>query len=311
MKAGWWTKYKLNRPLTPRERHETLSREKRAGTRPGQWFGLVRFNSTYIDWIDHRFRMRGMIDSAMGLFTFCFMILSELLFVSYGIYTSDPLSLIAIIPGLGLVWLVCIASMRFELFTYTHYPIRFNTKTKKVHVFKHNGPGGVLTVPWDEIVFHIGHGVPKDELMNIRGEVMEGDKIKETFAVGNDSRRLEIVRGQWEFIRAYMEEGPDAVVATQKEHFVEASTKSSWANCFISAAAGVSLTEPGAYLFKLVLCYWFAATRWLIFKTCKVPVFPSAVEKESVVAGDDPNKWPVPDVMGGFYNEPGSNGIRR
>jgi hypothetical protein len=52
--------------------------------------------------------------------------------------------------ALALIWL-----LRKESFAYTHYPMRFNRKTRTVHVFRPNGT--VLSVPWDQLYFTLGH----------------------------------------------------------------------------------------------------------------------------------------------------------
>ena len=43
--------------------------------------------------------------------------------------------------------------LKTDSFTYTHAPMRFNRKTRMVHVFQIKANAEVLSVPWDEIYF--------------------------------------------------------------------------------------------------------------------------------------------------------------
>ena len=71
----------------------------------------------------------------------------------------------------GMAYLLYYIMLRLEYFAHTHYPIRFNRVTQMVHVFRHDGPDGALTVPWESVFFHIGRGTNMKFLRDIRGEV--------------------------------------------------------------------------------------------------------------------------------------------
>jgi hypothetical protein len=69
-----------------------------------------------------------------------------------------------------------------ESFAFTHYPIRFNRKTRMVHLFRTNGT--VVSVPWDRVFFTMGHMTQWNE-WEVRGHVLkpDNDTIQETFAL--------------------------------------------------------------------------------------------------------------------------------
>ncbi|PNR54664.1 hypothetical protein LA07_16365, partial [Xanthomonas oryzae pv. oryzae] len=79
--------------------------------------------------------------------------------------------------------------------------MRFNRKTRKIYVFREKRDGGLLIVPWDEVFFHIGRGTDMKFLRDIRGEILDGDIVKDTFALGHCAERDEPVKEMWEFIR--------------------------------------------------------------------------------------------------------------
>ncbi|MEM5277865.1 hypothetical protein VSR17_22870 [Cupriavidus taiwanensis] len=67
-----------------------------------------------------------------------------------------------------------------------------NRKNRMVYVFRPNGPGGVLTVPWHKACFHIGRSSPaagsaSHYSFDLRCNVL-GDQrmVRDTFAVGMD-----------------------------------------------------------------------------------------------------------------------------
>lgn len=190
--------------------------------------------------------------------------------------------------------------LKNEFFRYVYYPIRFNRKTRKIYVFREKRDGGLLIVPWEEVFFHIGRGTDMKFLRDIRGEILDGDIVKDTFALGHCAERDEPVKEMWEFIRCYMEEGPEAVAEHPLDKYVELSVAPTWKNCLISAVGFTNATTP----FKRVLLFPFIGTftvvRWLVFKSCKQPVFPQEVEAECTVEPNDPNIWPVPKSIGEF-----------
>nr|WP_324292661.1 DUF6708 domain-containing protein [Xanthomonas oryzae] len=190
--------------------------------------------------------------------------------------------------------------LKLEFFTRIYYPIRFNRKTRKIYVFREKRDGGLLIVPWDEVFFHIGRGTDMKFLRDIRGEILDGDIVKDTFALGHCAERDEPVKEMWEFIRRYMEEGPEAVAEHPLDKYVELSVAPTWKNCLISAVGFTNATT----LFKRVLLFPFIGTftvvRWLVFKSCKQPVFPPEVEAECQVEPNDPHIWPIPNSIGEF-----------
>ena len=59
MYSGWTVKWPVNRKLTPQEKADVLPRAKQPDTSPDDHGALTGFNSTYAEFIDRRFRLRG------------------------------------------------------------------------------------------------------------------------------------------------------------------------------------------------------------------------------------------------------------
>ncbi|AKO19987.1 DUF6708 domain-containing protein [Xanthomonas oryzae] len=303
MYTGWIGKnFPVDRPLLGDEVSAKLNADS-VGSLAAQRLALVSINSTFIDWIDRRFLYRGMLNTSVFLVG-CFIMIACIalcivLFadsVGFGRFgLAFPISV-----AIGGIWIFWNFFLKYEFFRHIYYPIRFNRKTRKIYVFREKRDGGLLIVPWDKVFFHIGRGTDMKFLRDIRGEILDGEIVKDTFALGHCAERDEPVKEMWEFIRRYMEEGPEAVAEHPLDKYVELSVAPTWKNCLISAVGFTNATTP----FKRVLLFPFIGTftvvRWLVFKSCKQPVFPPEVEAECQVEPNDPHIWPIPNSIGEF-----------
>ncbi|UNE63792.1 DUF6708 domain-containing protein [Xanthomonas oryzae] len=303
MYTGWIKKFPKEWKLTSNEDANKLSSNGDGDSMPSQRIGLIGINSVYIDWIDRKFLYRGMLNTSILLAGCLMMIVLVFIFTRLMLGAAGPGRFIMILPILTAVSGILLffnVFLKFEFFTRIYYPIRFNRKTRKIYVFREKRDGGLLIVPWEEVFFHIGRGTDMKFLRDIRGEILDGEIVKDTFALGHCAERDEPVKEMWEFIRRYMEEGPEAVAEHPLDKYVELSVAPTWRNCLISAVGFTNATTP----FKRVLLFPFIGTftvvRWLVFKSCKQPVFPPEVEAECQVEPNDPHIWPIPNSIGEF-----------
>ncbi|WP_058362863.1 DUF6708 domain-containing protein [Xanthomonas translucens] len=289
--------------MSDEERLSSFDLKIKTDAIPAQRLGLVEINSVYIDWIDRRFLYRGMLNTSVffiGLLGFLVLFVFLIHDVPLGMSLISLVAVLSSITPAVAAYLLYVLWLRREFFRYVYYPIRFNRKTRKVYVFREKRDGGLLIVPWEDVFFHIGRGTDMKFLRDIRGEILDGTIVKDTFALGHCAERDEPVKEMWEFIRRYMEEGPEAVAEHPMDKYVELSVAPTWKNCLISAVGFTNADTP----FKRVLLSPFIGTftvvRWLVFKSCKQPVFPPEVEAECTVEPNDPNIWPVPTSIGEF-----------
>ena len=301
MYTGWIQPFRVNRPLSQQERDIALLREPRAAITPAQRMALISINSTYLDWIDRRHLFRGnpgiFLATAIGTgLTSLFAYLIILIVRDY----DGLVDLLGLTFMFGIIFPVFKFVLFKDYFSYTYFPIRFNRRTRMVHVFRHNGAGGVLSVPWDEVFFHIGQGTTRKDFRDIRGEVLDGDIVKDTFALGHVNSHQALLE-MWEFIRRYMDEGPEAAAPHPLDRYVELSVTPSWKNCHLATstyyAAGL---PPAIQLLVSPLVLLFTLTRWVVLRTCRQPVFPPDIEATCQVNPDDPNVWPMPQSSGEF-----------
>jgi hypothetical protein len=137
-------------------------------------------------------------------------------FLFMGIYTNDVLNgflfflFIGSFFGLSLLWPIHIWK--------THLPLRFNRKTRKVYF---NWKGKTYVEDWDEIKAYlkVQHGITamgaplKDPHINLEFHNDDGSTFT-VFLMGVDRFELPVEEqgpAFWEFLRRYMEEGPEGL----------------------------------------------------------------------------------------------------
>ncbi len=169
---------------------------------------------------------------------------------------------------------------------YTHYPIRFNRKTRMVHVFRQDGT--ILSVKWDKVFFTqipVTYG-----MWDMVGHVLDEDgvTVRETFglpacAMGSWGR--ERAKGYWEFIRRYMEEGPASVSDVISGCLPIKDKKETLAFSFERIAASL-----GSYLNPFILFYYiFYPGRMIAMHFSKIPQWPAEIEAQCPrLDGHDP-----------------------
>jgi len=307
--TGLVSKYPTKRQLTDAELALRLDQKICASLNPHYQLCVIKLNSTYLESVDKWFGWKGMI-SAVSIIVICMfsMLYFGLVHVALtreevgAVSNEDLLVLIGaavmIFPVLG----VALWALKRESFSYTHYPMRFNRKTRMIHVFRTNGT--VLSISWDKVFFTMGHL----ELWNeweVRGHVLEPDNttVSETFALSyigslhpshsvnagiHSLPAKDFVRAHWEFIRRYMEDGPEAVseqiqfcmpVDINRETF-----RGSIERIFANVAGAPFLI----YWMLFPICLVVSLFRLFAMFTSKIPQWPDELEANNRVDPSDP-----------------------
>lgn len=292
--TGFNKPYPANRPLTTREWERKLDQKLRLDVQESDDLSAISFNSTYLELVDKWFAWRGfpaMTGLVLSSMVIAFIVdVSVITLSTPGRLSSDWPALLAFMglatPLLALLaWLI-----RKDGFRFTHYPIRLNRKTRTVHVFRADGT--VLSTPWNDLFFCIA-ALPKST-WEIQGHVLDTDgvTVKETFAfpaTATGVAEREQLRRYWEFVRRYMEDGPQAVskrveyclpIADRREGFKDGFHRMhGQANALFAPLLIVVL------LFLYILPY---PGRCLAMRTSKLPAWPKEVEDSCVIETDDP-----------------------
>ncbi|WP_141111056.1 DUF6708 domain-containing protein [Chromobacterium haemolyticum] len=222
-----------------------------------------------------------------------FYIFTLLLITAHGAiftYPDEPEAWALLLFGMAitspLIWLL-FKSIRKEI-NYTHYPIRLDRNNNKIHVFRQNG--STLSADWNAIFFTLSKVTGNH--WEIQGHILKPDNISiiETFSfcsleVGEEGRKACYL--YWEFLRRYMEEGPQSVVNEIKAILPISPQKHNFTwmvNGFIFTFGNNGL----GLLTTLVYIIITTPGRWLAMRYSKIPHWPKEIEEQSPIQPNDP-----------------------
>ena len=190
-------------------------------------------------------------------------------------------------------------SLLVDCFNYTRRPIRFNRVDGKIYAFRHNGPGGVVSVPWDDAFLYVERQ-PKAGLTSTAPRVVrclvldEQGQVADSFPIGKRVALAYSEEGDlgrqvmaelyedFEYYRRFMEDGPDSVPPVTE--FL--STKVSFRNSLKLQFDGMSDMFRSGNLFLLFVGIIAAIPTFLLAVayhgaqlTCREPVWPDDIER--------------------------------
>lgn len=302
--------FPTNRPLTDQERAHQLHQKRRLHLRPRYQLSVIRMNSTYLESVDKWYCWKGAVTTiAVAVFLTIAVPLSSavwfLLRRASGAVDSVMTTDAALANGLGVIAvilvaaLVCILALRRESFVYTHYPLRFNRKNKMVYVWRRDG--SVFAAPWDDLFFTLAYVAGEWE---VRGHLLAADKstIVESLALscrGVLSARdvdpaitqfsdEDMVRSHWEFVRRYMEDGPEAVSGQVEFCMPLDGRRERPAGGMHRVFANFAGASWVMILVMAPVCLAVALFRIFAMRTSVIPRWPEEVEAECSVEEEDP-----------------------
>ena len=303
--------YQKQRPLTELERSQRLDQKRRLNVQPHYQLSVIRMNSSYLESVDKWYAWKGLL-TAVGSAIACifFYGVFSVGFASdgtpWGKMTTDEryeqvfFTLVIILLSLPLIWLG-IWLIRKECFAYTHYPIRLNRKSKTVHFFQTDGT--ILSTPWDQVFFTLGHLAQWNE-WEVRGHILASDRVtvSETFALSyvgslnaadtapeaTQYSSEDFVRAHWEFVRRYMEEGPQAI-SEQVQFCMPIDGRRESIRVGIERVFANFANAPFLiYWMMFPFCLAVSFFRVIAMRSSKIPQWPEHVEEDCAIESGDP-----------------------
>ncbi|WP_148043955.1 DUF6708 domain-containing protein [Massilia aurea] len=305
---GLFPRYQVNRPLSKAELNNQLAQKEKLDIEPYSNLCVIKMNSTFLESVDKWYAWRGSLSVfALPPIVTVLVILAGMILEAFAksdglkLQSYDIETMLALTMCLMPMFFIGIWLLRKEWFSLTHYPVRFNRKKQLVHVFHTDGT--VSTTPWDEIFFTLGH-MPRLHDWEIRGHILDPNTslIQRTFSLsytgplyldhnGQRPKNLseyDLLLAHWEFIRRYMEEGPDAVSCQVQFCMPLDGRKESIRIGIERMLANIACVYVPVYLMMLPLCAIFSLNRIFAMCTSKIPEWPSEVEADCSVENDDP-----------------------
>lgn len=286
--------YPTQRPLTPHEQAHRLYPKKDVNIDSRVQLSAVQLNSTFLECVDFYYNNCGagafLGLSITSIFTSALITTYYLIIRNWHTHTSEEktsaLLASAFITGIALAALyVGVKLLRFDAFRLTHYPIRFNRKNRMVYAFRPDG--SVFSAPWDSL-YVVHHNIPGPVGWHIRAHVLdEKGLVQDTLAIPNPIGTSESALEQWEFIRRYMEQGPDQVQDLTDYFMPLWDRKESPLFSFLRLNANYA-GNPVAKIFMFPITLIFTLGRVFAMLTNKIPTWPAEVEAECHVESGDP-----------------------
>ncbi|BDM22358.1 hypothetical protein KMS_R21150 [Pseudomonas sp. LRP2-20] len=186
---------------------------------------------------------------------------------------------------------------RLEALTSRHLLIRFNRKTRQVHLHRPKNCGGIVTFPWHATGSTAV--LPEDDWLSAGMRLAlvwhpsrTGLPHMETAFIGKQGQGGSELRDEWEFIRRYMEEGPATLprpkLSTQLPSPIQA---------FSAQFEGLGrFIRNSSWLLKLALLFVWPAfviigtAHWVSLMLCWRPRWPKIIREAGM-----PGK-PVPPL---------------
>lgn len=277
---------------------------------------LYDYNATYIDVRTPNDEKRGLITlifggGGAGLLWMLGIVLSYVVNDYSTGYKADqtPLEVVdylflATIPLIPIVSLFFYFKyvffyLRLEAFTARRLIVRFNRITRKIYLLRPNHLGGIVALDWDtaEVCIDpkmseldgtggfvvLGWEKESNSVRDVHGNLKDDFEI--TF-VGRPTRNASELLAFWEYIRRYMEDGPEA--APKPEKLIG---KFPWPWRSFMAVWRLDrhfVKAPELWIFVIIYCLLaplilvHACAHWISLLLCYEPKFPRSIEN----AGD-------------------------
>jgi len=297
--TGPIVKNPVNRPLTSLEKELRIPLKERSPSPPWYQLSVIRMNSTYLECVDATFGMKGMGSTmAQPLVLFTIWMGIEIPFgllsghhSPHDTFLEVLLLAIVIFIGLwGMVWFLTALLISKDCFRYTHSPIRFNRKNRKVYLFRWDGT--VMEADWDRLHFITASGGFNIWKIGCFCLAEDGETVLDSFILPSISDKDErFLYAQFEFVRRYMEEPEELPhLAGQVENVMAIyDRRESWYMGFQRLWVGFG---AGAYWFLAILSFplalLFSLGRWTAMRTCVIPRWPAEVEAACAIEPNDP-----------------------
>ncbi|MCY0803620.1 hypothetical protein N0398_21635 [Providencia rettgeri] len=294
---GLFPQFKINRPLNESEFSGKLEQKTRVNIDTKQLMPdlkVITLNSKYLEIVDKFYSSKGILSLVTFIFSFAFIgafiwvIIDTIIQSDYEVDSLLATSIIAFtfLPiGLCMLFL-----LKKEWFAWTHYPIRFDRKNQLVHATRIDG--SVFTVPWQDIFFTTGLNHRKEigKDYYISGHVLaeDGITIIDTFCLPASHGNLEELRAHWEFVRRYMEEGPQGMKERIPFCLPIANKKESFGFTFFYSMTQHNGTPVILFPITVPLAFLYAIPRYIAILTSRRPVWPDNIQKQAIVDENDP-----------------------
>ncbi|WP_096735567.1 DUF6708 domain-containing protein [Acinetobacter guillouiae] len=222
--------YKNDRHLTPKEKDNILSKRATYKSNISHSYNFIKMNSSYMECVNNSFFLKG--NSYFNLLGVFFVAVPVILIVwlifFYITVIRDDESLLAFIVVFSPMHILFSFIFyifykgyqnfkKYEKLGYNYYPIRFNRINQKVYVYDVSGQ--IFIGDWNKIDFILNSrlGGYEGTFWEVKGFIKDNkDLIVYTFAFALSKNKKQETLEIWEFIKEYMNNGPEKLYFNKK-----------------------------------------------------------------------------------------------
>lgn len=294
--TGLFNGYPVGRLLSDADARGHVDQRSKWNVLPHPHLGTISINGTYLELVGKFYDAKGLMAAVMlGLAGVGVVGVGMGVLIAIGAAGSDDQRFV-VVPAafMAAAVLALTAALVWgflrEAFRLTHYPIRLNRKTRKVYAFDARTLE-VIEADWDKLFFTI---VPTRtrpiglQEWEILGHVMDDDQVtvRRTIPFSIVWPGKSDVERHWEYMRRYMEEGPESIIDHTPVCLPIADRKESpWFGFLILFAP---MSSPLLFIPGAALAFIGAIGRYIAMQTSKIPEWPAHIEAECQIGPDDP-----------------------
>jgi hypothetical protein len=290
------TKIDVNCPIDESERKRKLSIHKAAAQKADDAQVVFRMNDVFLDVCDASYQQLG-----WGIMAFLIGMPGAIYGAAFCVKATSlgelAWALWALFAGFCMLGVLSLVLLCRDCFGYRHKTVRFNRKNRMVYAFRHNGPGGVVAVPWDR-AFFFPHRQPSVPSLGGAPTVMrcyvladDGKTIKDTFSFGlrvvnGDDEDgvwgkevLNAVLSNFEFIRQFMEEGPANL--SVKRYMPEGPSLKASFTIWFDGFREVGMIARVLTMVAAIPMVFMSIFHYIAQLTSREPVWPEDVQRAS------------------------------
>lgn len=222
--------YKNDRHLTSKEKDNILSKRASYKSNISHSYNFIKMNSTYMECVNNSFFLKG--NSYLNLLGVFFVAVPVILIVwlifFYITVIRDAESLLAFIVVFFPMHILFSFILyvfykgyqnfkKYEKLGCNYYPIRFNRINQKVYVYDVSGQ--IFIGDWNKIDFILNSrlGGYEGTFWEVKGFIKDNkDLIVYTFAFALSKNKKQETLEIWEFIKEYMNNGPEKLYFNKK-----------------------------------------------------------------------------------------------
>lgn len=266
----------------------------------------IRFNSTFLECMDSWEGMRGRMTAyALPVIIISSAFICMLIYFGYSVILSgdyiNALFMIVIIGLFSLLVYVHFKLCQFDLFGYTHYPVRFNRQNKKVYAFS-PWRKKIIEVDWHQLRFST---LADNEFIEVRGSVVNEDNIVVEEIVMPYREYFDSMGRIFDnlaFLKLYMEGSDedlkqiDASICEFHDIYArKESIKETWQRIYMfnnyremESCQRENEKDVMTMAFGMIIMIPTLFLRRLGLLCSKLPVWPQQIEDVCQIAADDP-----------------------